>query len=155
LSPLEERGVRVLFTEFAVDGKYLWVINMHMPIETSKKLQVIQWLNMNAQKLCKQRVLRLMMEIGYTPLIFLGGDMNTSKEDKDAMMVLFKEKWTHLTEDVSITFNSFPHDLFQGEGCLDHIFVNSDAADQVKSHVAGVNMSSASNHGLLYVTVEI
>lgn len=106
----QDRGVMVMFSRFIrkSDEKPFWVINMHMPMPLGMKLETIDWLNKYAHQICQ--------EYDTDPVIFYGGDQNTffDREDRDGfkMMDKFAEKWEHLSEKVTATFTSFPHDVF-------------------------------------------
>jgi len=128
-----ERGVMVMFTQFKVlsSNKLFWTINSHMPLAKTEKLKTIEWLNNHAESICEKRW------NDKSPIIFYGGDQNTfwdndDKGDGNDMMDEFKKGWTHLTNNIKISFKSFPHDKFQGTSLLDHIFVNKSAIDKIK-----------------------
>jgi hypothetical protein len=170
---IDERGVMMIFSQFrdVTSRKDFWVINSHMPIETCLKLKTIRWLNENAEKLCKERqdfdyysyeeFLELQSK---SPIIFYGGNQNTFENiDVDEMMAEFSNSWTHLSENVYCTFESFPHNKFQGSGVLDHIFVNTSSVNTGQYEIIGqpfvyetdyFNGNNASNHLPLCVDIK-
>lgn len=153
-----ERGVMLLFTQFAVreekgDTTKFWVINSHMPLATAEKLKTIDWLNANAERVCKQRWK------DEHPILIYGGDQNTffpgptlAQVDGKEMMEQFAVGgWIHASAGVKTSFRAFPHDPFRklnpdGTSLLDHIFVNGAAGDRIVIHRSDAHDTGASDH---------
>jgi hypothetical protein len=151
-----ERGVMLMFTQFAFGEHKFWVINSHMPMATAEKLKTIDWLNTNAERVCKERW------GDNDPVILYGGDQNTFFPGPTLAQVDGKEMldhfaaggWVHVSKDIKTTFRAFPHDPYvklnpEGTSLLDHIFVNATGAKKIKIHDVAAHDTKASDHFFL------
>lgn len=44
----------LIFSQFCYKNKLFWIINSHMPMNTQLGLEMILWLNENADKICTE-----------------------------------------------------------------------------------------------------
>ena len=121
-------GVTILFSLFErTPRNNLWVINVHMPMGTKDKLQVVSWLNNNAVDICRkvEDEYNGTAKMNYDTPIILGGDFNTFMdipEDGSEMLKQLSENWNLLSDSSIPTFKSLPHDTPCRISVLDRIF---------------------------------
>lgn len=163
-----ERGVMLMFTQFAFGKHKFWVINSHMPMATPEKLKTIDWLNANAESTCKKICTdsKPALPCDDEPVILYGGDQNTffpgptlaQVDGKDMLDRFAAGGWVHVSKDIKTTFRAFPHDPYtklnpEGTSLLDHVFVNASGIKKIKIHSVVAHDTKASDHFFLACTI--